>query len=45
MHDKRADDYNKIRWHPIEMIDLQSLKEAMIFYGMYSPYIKQSLSN
>ena len=32
--------YDEIGWHPIEMTDLTHFKEAMLSYGMHSPYMK-----
>ena len=37
--------YDKIGWHPTEMIDLRHFKEVLISYRMHLPYMKQILNN
>jgi hypothetical protein len=37
--------YDKIGWHPIEIIDLRHFKETMVSYWIYSSYVKQILSD
>ncbi|XP_052593228.1 torsin-1A-interacting protein 1 isoform X3 [Peromyscus californicus insignis] len=32
-------------WAPIEMLDLRRFKEAIVSYGMHSPYVKQMLNS
>lgn len=32
-------------WAPIEMLDLKRFKEAIVSYGMHSPYVKQMLNS
>ena len=37
--------YNELIWHPIKMLDLKHLKEAIMLYGLHSPFVKEMLSN
>ena len=37
--------YDETGWHPIERKYLRYFKEAMISYGVHSPYVKQILNN
>lgn len=37
--------YDKIGWHPTEMIHLRHFKKSMISYGINSPCVKQTLNN
>lgn len=37
--------YDKIGWHPIEIINIRHFKEAMTSYKMYLPYMKQIPNN
>ena len=37
--------YNELIWHPIKMLDLKHLKEAIMLYGLHSPFVKEILNN
>ena len=37
--------YDKIGWHPTEMIDLRCFSEAVTSYRIHSLYVKQILNN
>lgn len=36
--------YAEVNWSPIEMIDLERFKVAVISFGMNSPFVKQMLN-
>lgn len=40
-----AKDYNKIGWNPKEIINPRHFQEAMLSYGMHSPYVEQISNN
>lgn len=37
--------YNKLTWHPIEMLDQKHFKQSMALYGLHSPCIKEMVNN
>lgn len=44
-HMPANDAYNEMTWHPIEMLDLAHLKEAIVLYGLHSPFVKEMLND
>lgn len=43
--DRQPQGYVKVNCSPVGMLDLRRLKEAVISYGMYSPYVKWMLNS
>lgn len=37
--------YLEINWNPVEMLYLKRLKEAVVPYGMHTPFMKQMLDS
>lgn len=35
---------NELTWHPIEILDLKHLKEAVVLHGFNSPFVKKLLN-
>lgn len=33
--------YTEDNWDPVEMLNLKGFKEALVSYGMFSPFLKQ----
>jgi hypothetical protein len=33
--------YDELTWHLIGMLDLKHFKEAVVLYGLHSPYVKK----
>ena len=35
----------EVNWETTEMFDLKTIKEAIVLYGMHSPFVKQMLKS
>ena len=36
--------YAELIWNPVEVLELKRFKEAVISYGVHSPFVKQMLN-
>lgn len=43
--DRERQGYIKVNWETTEMFDLKTFKEAIVLYGMLSPFVKQILKS
>lgn len=43
--ERNPQDYEELGWEPIDVLDLKRFKEAIVTYGMCSPYVKQILND
>lgn len=40
-HDRQPQDYEEVKWSPIEILNLRRFNVVVISYGMHSPYVMQ----